>query len=77
MHKMTVIHLALLLPTALLLLSCCTSPAEKKEGVVLSAEQTGDAETLMKMALEYDNKGQFEEAVACYRKAAEQGTTSA
>lgn len=77
MHKMTVIHLALLLPAALLLLWGCTSMSEKKENVMLSAEQTDDAETLMKMALEYDNKGLFEEAVVCYRKAAEQGLSIA
>ena len=56
MQKMTERPLALLFPAALLLLSCCTSMSEKKENVVLSAEQTGDAEAQLKIALEYDNK---------------------
>ena len=44
MHKMTERPLALLLPAALLLLWGCTSMSEKKENVVLSAEQTDDRE---------------------------------
>ena len=76
MQKMMGRLLALLLPAALLLWGC-TTPAGKKESAMSPTKQNADAETQLRMALEYDKKGQFEEAVVCYRKAAEQGMSMA
>ena len=66
----------LLLSTLLLLLGC-TSPTEKKGDAMLPMIEVSDAEEQLRMAMEYDKKGHYEEAAEWYRKAAKQGLSEA
>lgn len=66
-----------LLPLTLGLLLACTSPSDKKVEAVLAVAQEENPQEQLKRALEYDKKGQYEEAAIWYRKAAEQGLSVA
>lgn len=70
-------QIALLMSLAFWFLFACRPSAEKKDITTLSETQEGDAKALMKTALRYDQKGQYDEAAEWYRKAAEQGLSEA